>query len=112
MFSTTNRAENCSPKSTPNPAPGKKPSYYFRRCQLHHQKKQTIRWNLAIHSNLSNMAGGQVVWVNWTLLSLTRARMAHGGFFLSRQVAMVGGMLGTKFPGQFVSIPRHCFSVP
>jgi hypothetical protein len=55
---------------------------------------------------------GQVMWVNWTPLSLTHARMAHGGLFLSRQVAMVGQIFGTRFPGQFVSIPRHYLSIP
>jgi hypothetical protein len=52
------------------------------------------------------------MWVNWTPLSLTHARMAPGGLFLSRRGLMVDQKFGTKFPGLFVSIPRHYFSVP
>jgi hypothetical protein len=51
---------------------------------------------------------GQVISVNWTPLSLRRARMAHGGLVLSQQVAMVDQIFGTKFQGQFVSIPQCC----
>jgi hypothetical protein len=63
-------------------------------------------------SQTTVVAGGQVMWVNWTLLSMTRSRLAPGGLFLSRQVVRVDQIFGTKFPGQFVSIPRHYFSVP
>jgi hypothetical protein len=63
-------------------------------------------------SQANVVAAAQVIWVNWALLSMTRARMAHGGLFLSRRVAMVDQIFGTKFPGQFVSIPRYYFSAP
>jgi hypothetical protein len=48
----------------------------------------------------------------WMLLSLVPGRMAHGVLLLSRPALVVDQMFGSKFPGQFVSIPRHCFSIP